>query len=116
MTGFVTTPLPVASHVPSVETKTTEVVGDGAFTEIVTGVPIDDAEGSTDGAVIWKAVEAPETEYANVRVSPSVATVTVAVPAVLAVTTEVKVPVVSVVPVAGESVTLPGPDVVRVTV
>ena len=43
---------PVASHVPSVATKTTEVVGDGAVTVIVTGVPIDAAVGSVTGDVI----------------------------------------------------------------
>ena len=115
MTALVTALLPVASHVPSVDTKVTVVVGDGAVTEIVTGVPSEAPVGSEAGAVIWNATEAPVTVYEKVLVSPKEVIVSVTVPGAPGVTTDVNVPVASVVPLSGASVTLPVPAAVMVT-
>lgn len=60
-TGFVTVELPVASHVPSIATNVTVVVGEGAVTETATGTPMEPAVGSVAGAEIWNATDAPDT-------------------------------------------------------
>ncbi len=77
---------------------------------------MDAALGSVAGAVIWNATDAPVTVKLKVRVSPTAATVIVAVPAVTGVTVVVAVPVASVVNVVAPSVTPPAPLVVSVTV
>gem|GEM_PF-3165416 len=99
-------------------TKVTLVVGDGAWTEnamvvlSVAGVAVVDATGD----VIWKAVEAPVTVKAIVRVSPTPATVMVTVPPVVGVTVAVNVPEESVTPVPALSETIPLVEGVNVMV
>ena len=116
LTAFVTLFDPVASQVPSVDTNVTLVVGEGEETTMGTGTLIDAVAGSALGEVIWNAIEAPLTLSVMVRVKPTVEMVNVTDPAPVGVTVVVNVPVESVVPEAGESVTVPAPEATTDTV